>query len=47
MNDHPGRNTDVRSRSSASTIKDLSFYIGFVKDLTVKMMAYDEIMTFA
>ena len=26
MNDHPGRDTDVRSRPSESTIKDLSFY---------------------
>ena len=31
MNDHPGRDTDVRSRSSESTIKDLSFFIGFIK----------------
>ena len=31
MNDHPGRDTDVRSRPSESTIKDLSFYIGFIK----------------
>ena len=30
MNDHPVRDTDVRSRPSESTIKDLlSFYIGF------------------
>ena len=29
MNDHPGRDTDLRSRPSESTIKDLSFYIGF------------------
>ena len=29
MNDHPGRDTDVRSRPSESTINDLSFYIGF------------------
>ena len=29
MNDHPGRDTDVRSRPSESTIKDLSFYMGF------------------
>ena len=29
MNDHPGRDTNVRSRPSESTIKDLSFYIGF------------------
>ena len=31
MNDHPGRDTDVRSRPSDSTINDLSFYIGFIK----------------
>ena len=31
MHDHPGRDTDVRSRPSESTIKDLSFYIGFIK----------------
>ena len=31
MNDHPGRDTDVRSRPSESTIKDLSFYIDFTK----------------
>ena len=30
MNDHPGRDTDVRSRPSESTIKDLSFYMGFI-----------------
>ena len=31
MNDHPGRDTDLRSRPSESIIKDLSFYIGFIK----------------
>ena len=31
MNDHPGRDTDVRSRPSESTIKDLSFYTGFIR----------------
>jgi len=31
MNDHPGRDTNVRSRPSESTIKDLSFYIGFIR----------------
>ena len=31
MNDHPGRDTDVRSSPSESTIKDLSFYIGFTR----------------
>ena len=30
MNDHPGRDTDLRSRPSESTIKDLSFHIGFM-----------------
>ena len=31
MNDHHGRDTDVISRPSKSTIKDLSFYIGFTR----------------
>ena len=31
MNDHPGRDTDVRSRPSESTIKDLSSFIGFIR----------------
>ena len=31
MNDHPVRDTDVRSRPSESTIKDLSVYIGFIR----------------
>ena len=31
MNDHPGKDTDVISRPSESTIKDLSFYIGFIR----------------
>ena len=31
MNGHPGRDTDLRSRPSESTIKDLSFFIGFIK----------------
>ena len=31
MDDHPGRDTDVRSRPSESTIKDLSVYIGFTR----------------
>ena len=31
MNDHPGRDTDLRSRPSESTIKDLSFYIGCIR----------------
>ena len=39
MNEHPGRDTGVISRLSKSTIKHLSFYIGFtwsgsrIKDL--------------
>ena len=31
MNDLPGMDTDVISRPSKSTIKDLSFYIGFTR----------------
>ena len=31
MNDHPGKDTDVISRPSESTIKELSFYIGFTR----------------
>ena len=31
MNEHPGRDTDVISRLSKSTIEDLSFYIGFTR----------------
>ena len=31
MNDHHGRDTDVRSRPSESAIKDLSLYIGFTR----------------
>ena len=33
MNDHPGRDTDVMSRLSKSTIEDISFYIGFTTEL--------------
>ena len=33
MNDHPGRDPDVISRPSKSTIEDLSFYIGFTMEL--------------
>ena len=29
--DHPGRDTDVRATPSESTIKDLSFYVGFIR----------------
>ena len=31
MNDHPGKDTDMISRPYESTIKDLSFYIGFTR----------------
>ena len=31
MNGHFRRDPDTRSRPSESTIKDLSFYIGFIK----------------
>ena len=31
MTVHPGRDTDVISRPSKSTIEDLSFYIGFTR----------------
>ena len=31
MNGHPGRDTDVISRPSKSTIEDQSFYIGFTR----------------
>ena len=31
MNDHPRRDTNVRSRPSESTIKDPSVFIGFIK----------------
>ena len=31
MNDHPGRDNNVRSRPSESTIKDLSCYIDFTR----------------
>ena len=30
-NEHPGRDTDVISRPSKSTIQDLSFYTGFTR----------------
>ena len=46
MNGHPRRDTDVILRLSKATIEDLSFYIGFVKELMVKMVVYDETMTF-
>ena len=31
MNGHPGRDTDVISKPPKSTIKELSFYIGFTR----------------
>ena len=31
MNEHPGKDTDLISRLSKSTIEDLSFYIGFIR----------------
>merc|ERR1711953_663720 len=31
MNDHPGMDTNVRSRPSESIIKDLPFYIGLIR----------------
>ena len=42
MNRHPRRDTDVILRLSKSTFEDLSFYIGFVKELLVKMVVLDE-----
>ena len=42
INGHSRRDTDVISRLSKSTIEDLSFYIGFVKDLMVKTIVYDD-----
>ena len=45
-NEHPRRDTDVILRLSKSTIEDLPCYIGFVMELMVKMIVYDEAMTF-
>ena len=45
-NEYPRKNTDVILRLSKSTIEDLSFYIGFTMGLMVKMVAFDEMMTF-
>ena len=39
---HPRRDTDVILRLSKSTIEDLSFYIGFTKELMAEMMVYDK-----
>ena len=41
MNGDPRRDTDVILRLSKSTIEDLPFDIGFVKDLMVKMVVFD------
>ena len=46
MNGHPRRATDVILRLSKSTIDFLSFYIGFVKEFRVKMVVFEETMTF-
>ena len=43
--DHPGRDTEVILRLSKSTIEDLSFWIGFISECRVNMIAYDETMT--
>ena len=45
-NEHPRRDTDVILRLSKSTIEDLPFYIGFTMELVVKMIVFDETMTF-
>ena len=42
MNGHLRRDTDVISRLSKSTIEHLSFYIGFVKDLMVKVIVFED-----
>ena len=47
MNGHPRRDMDVILRLSKSTIDFLSFYIGFGSYCRVKMVVFDEIMTFA
>ena len=46
-NGHSRRATDVISTLSKSTIEDLSFYLGFVKELIVKTVALDERIGFA
>ena len=46
MEGHPRRDTDVILRLPKSTIEDLSFYIGFVKEFMVKTIVVDETMTF-
>ena len=46
MNEHPRRDTDVILSLSKVTIEDLSFYIGFVQESIVDMVAVDETMAF-
>ena len=46
MNGHFRKDPDVISRLSKSTIDFLSFYVGFGSESRVKMMLYDEIITF-
>ena len=46
MNGQPRRDTDVILRLFKSTTEDLSFYIGFVKEFSVKMMVYHERLAF-
>ena len=45
-NEHPRRDADAILRLSKTTIEDLSFYIGFVTDLMVKMKVFDENVAF-
>ena len=46
MNGHPRRDMNVILRLSKSTIECISFYIRFTMELMVKMIVYDETMTF-
>ena len=45
-NEHPRRDTDVILTLFKATIEDLSFYTGFTMELMVKVMAFEETMTF-
>ena len=45
-NEHPRRDNDVILRLSKSTTEDLPFQIGFIMEFGVKMVAYDETVTF-
>ena len=45
-NEHSRRDTDVILRLSKSTIEDLSFYIGFVKDVMVNIFVFDDHVAF-